>query len=267
MRAVVTLALMIGSLCTASHLRGQQSSPGESPEGMVWVEGGKYAPFYSMGPDTVEVKGFFIDRHHVTNREFLQFVEENPEWRRGNVLPIFADERYLQHWKGDLDPGTEILDSPVISVSWFAARAYARWKGRRLPTLDEWEFVAAASEFEKLASRDSMFVRQILSWYSSRQPDQLPPVGSGRPNYYGIFNLHGVIWEWVEDFNTVFITGESRDGGGVNRQFYCAGGAAAATDTENYAAFMRFAFRGSLKAHFTVKNLGFRTAMDGPAPS
>jgi formylglycine-generating enzyme required for sulfatase activity len=130
--------------------------------------------------------------------------------------------------------------------------------------LDEWEYVAAASEHKPLASRDKGFVQQILDWYSKPNPDVLPAVGQKKPNYYGIYDMHGLIWEWVQNFNTVFISGESRGDQGELKQFYCAAGSSAATDAdkENYAAFLRYAFRGSLEADFSVGNLGFRCAKD-----
>src|SRR5690625_1577513 len=234
-------------------------------ERVARIEGGGYLPFYSPDQQRIDIESFYLDRYHVTNGEFLEFVRENPEWRRSNVKPVFADARYLSHWAGDLDLGPQadqLRDSPVTHISWFAARAYAKWRGKRLPTMHEWEFVASASESEPIAGRDSSFIRQILNWYASSQPDILPAADEGTPNYYGVLNMHGQVWEWVEDFNSVFITGESRDGGGINNQFYCAAGSVGSTDTENYAAFIRFALRGSLQASYTIRNLGFRTAMD-----
>jgi formylglycine-generating enzyme len=54
--------------------------------------------------------------------------------------------------------------------------------------------------------------------------------------------------------------GDSRSNSAVNRDLFCASGSFGASDKEDYAAFMRFAFRGSLKANYTVGNLGFRCA-------
>src|SRR5699024_3096541 len=156
----------------------------------------------------------------------------------------------------------QIRNSPVTNTSWFAARAYARWKGMRLPSLDEWEYVASASRYEPLASRDSSFVNRILDWYSRPNPETMPPVGQGEPSFHGIYDMHGLVWEWVEDFNTVFITGEPRTDQGELKQLFCAAGSKGAVDKENYAAFLRFAFRGSLEADYTVNNLGFRCAKD-----
>lgn len=182
-------------------------------------------------------------------------------------VPPPIDRGYLKHWSGDLELGLdagEIKNSPVINVSWFAARAFAKWKGKRLPTLDEWEYVASASGHKPLASRDKEFVQQILDWYSKPNPETLPPVAQNNPNYYGVYDLHGLVWEWVQNFNTVFISGESRGNQGELKQFYCAAGSSAASDAdkENYAAFLRYAFRGSLEADFSVGNLGFRLAKD-----
>lgn len=250
--------------CLLLFLCGSVSA---QPDGMVQVPDGKYMPFYSAGSDSTQVESFYLDIHPVTNGEFLEFVEENPKWRRSKVKSVFAAEGYLKHWSGDLEldlDAGEIKNSPVINVSWFAARAYAKWKGKRLPTLDEWEYVASASEHKPLASRDKEFVQQILDWYSKPNPETLPPVAQNNPNYYGVYDLHGLVWEWVQNFNTVFISGESRGDQGELKQFYCAAGSSAASDAdkENYAAFLRYAFRGSLEADFSVGNLGFRLAKD-----
>ncbi|MCW9707301.1 formylglycine-generating enzyme family protein [Fodinibius salsisoli] len=237
------------------------------PDGMARIEGGTFMPFYSSTEDSITVDPFYLDKFAVTNAEFLEFVKANPEWRRSNVKSVFAEDGYLKHWAGDLDLGSDaekIKNSPVTNVSWFAARAYAQWRGKRLPTLYEWEYVASASHDKPLASRDKEFVQKVLDWYSRPNPETLPRVGQGKPNVHGVYDMHGLIWEWVQDFNTVFISGESRGDQGELKQFYCAAGSSAAseTDKENYAAFLRFAFRGSLEADYSVGNLGFRCAKD-----
>lgn len=238
---------------------------------LAFVEGGTFMPFYSFTDDSVKVESFYLGKYPVTNAEFLDFVTNNPKWRRSNVKKVFAEEGYLKHWSGDLELGPDaalLLGSPVTNVSWFAARAFARWKGKRLPTLDEWEYAASASSEHPMAARDEEFVRTILDWYSKPNPQFLPNVGNTEANFYGIYDLHGLIWEWVSDFNTVFISGESRADQGELKQFFCAAGSAAASDDEkeNYAAFLRYAFRGSLEADFSVGNLGFRLAMDYNEP-
>ena len=259
-KASNVLTLLLFGLC---HWAGAQ------PNGMVMVEKNTFMPFYTSMDDSITVDSFYMDVYPVTNAEFLEFVKENPEWRRSRVKSVFAEEGYLSHWGGDLDLGADaekIKNSPVTNVSWFAARAYAKWKDRRLPTLYEWELAASASKDKPIANRDKGFVKKILDWYSTPNPDVLPAVGQREPNFHGIHDLHGLIWEWVGDFNTVFISGESRADQGELKQFFCAAGSSAASDADkgNYAAFLRYAFRGSLEADFSVGNLGFRTAKDKP---
>jgi formylglycine-generating enzyme required for sulfatase activity len=71
------------------------------------------------------------------------------------------------------------------------------------------------------------------------------------------------VWEWVLDFNTAMVTGDSRaDSGGLDRGFFCGAGAQAARDVADYPAFMRLGFRSSLSANYCVHNLGFRCAKD-----
>ncbi len=263
MRTFQALSLLI-FLSTGMGLAASVSA---QPNDMVIIDGGKFMPFYSFTGDSVSVESFYLDKYPVTNGEFLEFVTANPQWRRSQVKSVFADKGYLKHWAGDLDIGSNnenLKNAPVTNVSWFAARAYAKWKGKRLPTLDEWEYAASASRDTPMAARDAEFVQTILDWYSRPNPDDLPVVGKREPNYYGVYDLHGLIWEWVMDFNTVFISGESRADQGELKQFYCAAGSAAASDAdkENYAAFLRYAFRGSLEGDFSVNNLGFRCAKD-----
>lgn len=223
-------------------------------DGMVRVEGGELTPLYTVGPRTVKVEPFLIDRYPVTNSEFLEFVRQHPEWRRSRVKRVFADQNYLGHWKDDLGFEAELADSPVVNVSWFAARAYARAQGKRLPRQEEWEFAALAKESEQ----------KILDWYSKPTPQRLPAVGSTFASDHGVWDMHGLAWEWVDDFNTVLVTGESRADTGLNRDLFCAAGVIGSTDPSDYASYMRYAFRSSLKAHYTVRNLGFRCAADVP---
>jgi formylglycine-generating enzyme required for sulfatase activity len=85
-------------------------------------------------------------------------------------------------------------------------------------------------------------------------------VGSGQPNYFGVRDLLSLVWEWVDDFNTALVTGESRADTGLERTLFCGAGAAGARDLENYPAFMRAGMRSSLRASYVVPNLGFRCA-------
>lgn len=202
----------------------------------------------------VKVGSFQAQVHQVTNAQFKDFLTRNPEWAKGKVSALFADEHYLN----DLNSNEK---SPAVYVSWFSARAYCRALGMRLPTINEWEYIAAASETKKDANREEKFLARILEWYGEPKGAQLKPVGSIYKNVYGIWDLHGLVWEWVEDFNSSFVTGESREDSSFNKDMFCGAGSMSSADKENYAAFMRFAFRSSLKGRNAVWNLGFRCVM------
>lgn len=232
---------------------------------MVALPAGVYRPLFRGEKDLKEiaVRAFRLDVHPVTNAEFLEFVRANPRWQRAQVKRLFADAGYLQHWAGDLDPGAESMSArPVTFVSWFAAKAYCQWKGGRLPTTAEWELAAAAGYETGDGAKEPAFQRDLLRWYSTPSPPVLPAVATGRANHFGLHDLHGLVWEWTSDFNSSLVTGDARGDTGLDRQLFCGAGSLGASDRANYPAFMRYGFRSSLKAGYTVHNLGFRCARD-----
>ncbi len=235
------------------------------PPGMALIPGGIFKPLFRSITDAREiaVKPFYLDAISVTNEKFLEFVRANPRWRRSHVKTLFADASYLKDWADDLDLGTNApAEAPVTFVSWFAAKTYAQWRGKRLPTTAEWELTAAASPAHADGAGDAQFQRQVLAWYATPTPAKLSPVGSGPANFWGVHNLHGLVWEWVADFNTAMVTGDARGDNGLDRQLFCGAGAASARDVTNFPAFMRYGFRSSLKADYCVHNLGFRCAQN-----
>jgi len=227
---------------------------------MATVPAGSYAPLYALEEGKVSVASFRMDRRAVTRRDFAAFVAAEPRWRRSEVPPVFAEGPYLGDWASDLEPGGDPA-SPVTGVSWFAARAYCALAGKRLPTVDEWEYAARADETRADASVDPSHSRRILDLYTQRSRTP-PPVGSIFRNVHGIEDMHGLVWEWVADFNTVIASGDSRGGDGGDSRLYCAAGAEGATDREDYPAFLRYAFRSSLKGRSVSSALGFRCAAD-----
>ena len=261
MNAILLAAVLV--LVTPGLAPGAAGGP-ELGE-MALVPAGMHRPLFTS-PDElkeVPVKSFRLDRFPVTNGEFIEFVRRNPRWRRSQVKHLFADEHYLQHWAGDLELGpAAVTNQPVAWVSWFAAKSYAAWRGKRLPTVAEWEYAAAASPTRPDGEIDPQFQRALQHWYSTPSPAALPRVGAGLPNCFGLHDLHGLIWEWTADFNTATVTGDARGDTGIERQLFCGAGSTGAQDTANFPAFMRYGFRSSLKAAYTIHNLSFRCAQD-----
>ncbi len=227
----------------------------------VHIRGGAFTPLLKTKQygDKVTVKPFFIDRHAVTRAQFRDFISSHSDWGKSRPAGLFSDTTYLSNWSS-ATTAPQPETAPVTFVSWFAAKAYCAAQGKRLPTAAEWEFVGLASETKPDGRRDPEYTAKILKWYE-HNTQELPPVGQSK-NFYGVQDMHGLIWEWVDDFNGEFTSGDSRGDGSAESSEFC--GAAALKVNEqtrrDYAAFMRYAFRGSVRGNYAIWNLGFRCA-------
>ncbi len=226
----------------------------------VPIPQGRFAPLFGLdqGQTAFTVRPFSLDRQPVSESAFARFLESNPGWTRAKVSPSLCDEGYLSDSAGSVT----YAGAPQTRVSWFAAQAYCEWRGGRLPTTLEWEYVAAADEKLRNAAATPGFVKRILAWYGRpfRRQDLLAP--GSPPNVYDVAQLHGLIWEWTLDFNATFVTGDARQDGDRLSAMFCGNGATGSARREDYAAFMRYALRSSLTARSTLANLGFRCAYD-----
>ncbi len=203
----------------------------------------------------VSVDSFYIDRYEVTNYQYKKFLDANPKWRKGLVVSSLADKHYLYDWNGDEYPkGKEVY--PVRYVSWYAAYAYAKWLGRRLPTEAEWEYAAGGSAH----MRYSLGIKFDPKFYAFDQqtPDM---VGKYKPNGYGLFDMSGNIAEWVMSFYEPYPY-DKKDGRNefkiVDKRRSCRGG--------SYDRFDRVSIRTANRmAAYPNKcrpKIGFRTAKD-----
>jgi formylglycine-generating enzyme required for sulfatase activity len=171
------------------------------------------------------------------------------------VKPIFADAHYLAHWPADLVLRTGDSERPVTNVSWFAAQAYCEAQGKSLPTTDQWEYALADR-----GRNASVLRHEILAWYATPGSREIPAVQSATANDYGVRGLNGLVWEWTLDFNSLLSSQDLRSSGSR----FCGGGSIGAADASDYASFMRYAMRASLKAAYSTANLGFRCAGNVP---
>ncbi len=138
---------------------------GGLPEGMVFAEGGKFGTSLTGFSliDLAELDSFYIDRTEVTNAEFKKFViaggYTRPEYWKEAFVQDGEEIQFAQAIRSFVDstgqpgPSTWIAgdhpegkaDHPVSGVSWFEAAAYARFVGKRLPTLYDWVRAAIPS--------------------------------------------------------------------------------------------------------------------------
>lgn len=227
--------------------------------GRVLVPLGYYLyPFQSEGKTRLErVEPFRMDIRPVTAREYREFLRTHPDWKRSRVKRLFADSAYLVSWPSDDSPPDGSEGLPVTQVSWYAAKAYCSAIGARLPSTPEWERVA----MEVPEGMDSAaYFSRILEWYSRPATSGSAPPDTGRlRNAFGIRDMFGRVWEWTSDFNASGPV-DRGEGASKNSSFFCGGAAGSAAPGTDYATFMRYAFRSSLKPDFSLGTLGFRCA-------
>ncbi|MYB66206.1 formylglycine-generating enzyme family protein [Candidatus Poribacteria bacterium] len=176
---------------------------------MVYIPAGEFL----MGSDKKEAKksekpvhnvytdGFFMDKYLVTNAQFKEFVDANPQWRKpqpskDHIDEIYHDGAYLEHWyENNFPRGKE--EHPVTKVSWYAATAYAQWVGKRLPTEAEWEKAARGGlegmQYPWGDTIDTTKANYLFHIGSTT------PVGQYPPNRYGLYDMCGNVWEWCLD--------------------------------------------------------------------
>ena len=237
------------------------------PEGMVLVEGGPYrlGGFYRPSDKLVELREFFIDRHEVSNRDFAAFIRDGGYRRRElwkypfvdgdkrltfeEAMARFRDTTGLpapRSWSGGVPPADR-EDHPVTDVTWYEASAFAEWKGKKLPTIYQWEKAARPPLPSSIvqsfpwghvgegidATKRANFLAQGTMPVSSMPQGASP---------YGAHHLAGNVSEWCRNPNA---PGYAARGGSWNDNVYSFG--------------LTFA----LPAFYSAPTLGFRCAAGG----
>jgi formylglycine-generating enzyme required for sulfatase activity len=220
-----------------------------TPDGgiMVWVPEGPFTAGYptdypepeaqAMNPERrVELDGFWIDVHEVTNEQYAVFVEET-----GYDPP--------SHWRGNRPP-EEIADHPVTHVALSDADAYARWARKRLPTEEQWEKAARGDRDDRLFPWGDRFERGDAN--VGTQVGEARPVMSYEKDVspYGVYDMAGNVREWVL----------GRWSGHPER-LIMRGGSFGATDASNNPEFAMIPFRGYVEPGLIPRYqhlLGFR---------
>jgi formylglycine-generating enzyme required for sulfatase activity len=168
---------------------------------MVEIPGGKFL----MGGDKhddekpvheVIVPSFRLGKYSVTNEEYGKFLEET-----GAKEPEYWGDRDFNQPR-----------QPVVGVSWHDAKAFAEWAGGRLPSEAEWEYACRAGTTTKYYSGDSEEGLNRVGWCWENSGEKLHAVGGREPNAFGLYDMHGNVWEWVADDWHGDYDGAPRDG-------------------------------------------------------
>jgi formylglycine-generating enzyme required for sulfatase activity len=178
----------------------------------------------------VQLSPFHIDRTEVTVRQFHQFVKATAYLTSAEIRGwsfVFDTQRKAwvrmvgANWKNpigknpeaDLDSGgvAAMFDYPVVHVSWDDAKAFCRWSDKRLPTEAEWEFAAKGGQLAPKYPWGNFRVvngKEMANYWQGWFPTEnaaidgfalSAPVASFPPNSYGLRDMGGNVWEWVED--------------------------------------------------------------------
>lgn len=193
---------------------------------------------------TVTITGFKMSKYEITFDQYDKFCNDTDRkkpkdngWGRGKL--------------------------PVINVTWDDALAFATWMGCRLPTEAEWEFACRATTETPFNTGNNLTTNQAnydgtypynnnLKGEYRKKPIK---VGSFEPNGFGLYDMHGNVWEWCNDYFGEYLVQEQKDPQGaplsVNRIF--RGGS-----WRNLASNCRSAYRGRSNPSLSYSYVGFR---------
>jgi len=152
------------------------------------------------GDDAHEVtltKPFKMGVHEVTQAQYEQVMGSNPSKFEG-------------------------ADNPVENVSWLEALEFCRKLSAlpaekaagnvyRLPTEAEWEYACRAGTTTQFSFGDDDSDLGDYAWYADNSDDKTHPVGSKQPNAWGLYDMHGNVWEWCLDWHGDYPSGAVTD--------------------------------------------------------
>lgn len=199
----VAICLSVAAVSYGQALIYRQPAPTEN---MVRIPAGEFR----MGSNdkeasrdeapvhTVYVDAFYIDKYEVTNAQYKKFVDANPAWRKDRIPAQYHAGGYLQDWTGNNYPRGKD-NHPVVYVSWYAAMAYAKWAGNRLPTEAEWEKAARGGLVGKKYPWGNSTYFVEANYEGGLEGRGTTPVGDYSPNGYGLYDMAGNVEEWCLD--------------------------------------------------------------------
>ena len=222
---------------------------------MVAIPAGNFLMGSELGAEDekpvhhVVLDAFSISKHEITMEQFRVFALAT-----GRPAPQYTDEE---------------SNLPVSEVSWHDAVAYTHWLTEktkryfRLPTEAEWEYAARAGTTTRYSTGDSLNgTANCVGCGGKWSGKSATPVGSFEPNEFGLYDVHGNVWEWVSDCWTDNYAGRTKSAAsmeieGCNRRVLRGG------SWYNDADYARSSYRGNETPHFRDGGVGFRVVHEG----
>jgi formylglycine-generating enzyme required for sulfatase activity len=184
---------------------------------------------------------FYLGKYQVTQGEWVAVMGNNPSKYKGR-------------------------DNPVENVSWNDAQMFIQGlnakegaKKYRLPTEAEWEYAARAGTKSTYSFGDDAGQLGQYAWYGGNSSGQTHPVGKKQPNLWGLYDMHGNVWEWGNDWygRNYYGRSSSTDPAGLS------GGDSRVMRGGSWlgsAGYLRSAYRGSYSPDYRLEYIGFRLA-------
>lgn len=154
-------------------------------------------------------KGYYMSRCEITNAQFVQFlnaknVGANMKYN-GHTLLVTRTMGGLTYIEGD-NIWVVISnkdDLPVIDITWYGANEYAKWVGGTLPTEAQWEYACRAGSTTKYYFGDNASQLSSYACYNANVA-AIRTVGTKLPNAWGLYDMHGNVWEWCYDWYAAY---------------------------------------------------------------
>jgi formylglycine-generating enzyme required for sulfatase activity len=224
----------------------------------------------------VTLSAYRMSKYEISNSQYAGFLNAKGIGSNGiyasGAFPtqelIYSNPSWGLTWIGtQWQPVAGKENFPVVNVTWYGAAEFATYAGGRLPTEAEWEYACRGNTTTPFNTGACLNNTQAnYQWdfplsgctnTSTAYPNQTQAVNSYSPNAYGLYNMHGNVWEWCADwygtYSTTAQTNPSGPGSGAYRVL--RGGS-----WNHYAQYCRSAIRGIDGPDFNFNIFGFRLA-------
>ena len=212
--AATALVLTLAMILTCGAGSGAEAPKEiETPSGvaMILLPGGTFTMGDPDGeidevPHDVTLGAFAIDKHEVTQEEYERVMGNNPSKVIAKTNPVeqvrWSDAVRYCNERSKLE-GLE----PVYDLEKWTCRFEAN--GYRLPTEAEWEYAARAGTDTAYSFGSAPAKLTGYAWFKKTARGKPQPVAQRKPNPWGLYDMHGNLWEWCNDFYHVDAYGEA----------------------------------------------------------
>ena len=243
-------------------------------QGGMFMMGSQESCYENETYHSVTLSAFYLSEKAITNEQYCRFLNATKVSNdgKGNVSgfgnhELIVYNEYIQNCDGEWRPASDKeAGFPVVNVSWYGAKAYCDWAGGRLPTEAEWEYACRAGTTTPFNTGDNLTYAQAN--YAGTFPCSgggwgtytafIKTAGSYAPNAWGLYDMHGNVYEWCNDwfdnYETSAVKNPQGPSSGSHRVY--RGGCA----DSSYVSYCRSAYRGHRSPEDSYGFLGFRLA-------